>query len=57
MPPSIADEVTNIFINKLSPTIIPCTSYGVPRPAVHWLKDGIRLPAVGESYKILSSGN
>lgn len=57
VPPSIADEVTNIFINKFSSTIIPCTTYGVPQPVVHWLKDGIRLPAVGESYKILSSGN
>ncbi|XP_040215726.1 hemicentin-1 isoform X1 [Rana temporaria] len=57
VPPSIADEVTNIFINKLSSSIIPCTTYGVPQPVVHWLKDGIRLPAVGESYKILSSGS
>ncbi|KAM5147900.1 hemicentin-1 [Mantella aurantiaca] len=56
VPPSIADEVTHIFINKLSSTIIPCTTHGVPQPAVHWLKDGIRLPAVGESYKMLSSG-
>ncbi|XP_018408468.1 PREDICTED: hemicentin-1 [Nanorana parkeri] len=57
VPPSIADEVTNIFISKLSPAIIPCTTYGVPQPAVHWIKDGIRLTAVGESYKILSSGS
>nr|DBA18217.1 TPA: hypothetical protein GDO54_016492 [Pyxicephalus adspersus] len=57
VPPSIADEVTNIFINKLSSTIIPCTTYGVPQPAVHWLKNGMHLPDIGESYKILNSGS
>ncbi|XP_063796284.1 hemicentin-1 isoform X2 [Pseudophryne corroboree] len=57
VPSSIADEVSNIFVNKLSSAIIPCTTYGVPQPAVHWLKDGINLPPKGDSYKTLASGS
>ncbi|XP_073439014.1 hemicentin-1 [Dendrobates tinctorius] len=57
VPPSIADEVTNIFVSKSSSAIIPCTVYGVPRPRVHWSKDGINLPAEGENYKTLVSGS
>ncbi|KAG9483371.1 hypothetical protein GDO78_009341 [Eleutherodactylus coqui] len=57
VPPSIADEVTNIFVSKSSSAIIPCTVYGVPHPMVYWSKDGIHLPAEGESYKTLASGS
>ncbi|XP_068096243.1 hemicentin-1 isoform X2 [Hyperolius riggenbachi] len=57
VPPTIADEVTNIFVNKLSSAIIPCTTYGVPQPTVYWFKDGLRLPAKGGSYKTLISGS
>ncbi|XP_075038771.1 hemicentin-1 [Mixophyes fleayi] len=57
VPSSIADEVSNIFVNKLSSAIIPCTTYGVPQPTVHWLKDGTHLPANGDSYKTLESGS
>ncbi|KAM3915384.1 hemicentin-1 [Leptodactylus fuscus] len=57
VPPSIADEVTNIFVSKSSSAVIPCTVYGVPHPVVHWSKDGIHLPAEGESYKTLASGS
>ncbi|XP_056379622.1 hemicentin-1 isoform X2 [Hyla sarda] len=57
VPPSIADEVTNIYVSKSSSAILPCTVYGVPHPAVHWSKDGKPLPAVGERYKTLASGS
>ncbi|XP_075689566.1 hemicentin-1 [Rhinoderma darwinii] len=57
VPPSIADEVTNMFVSKSSPAIIPCTVYGVPHPMVYWSKDGIHLPAEGQSYKTLASGS
>ncbi|CAH2311914.1 hemicentin-1 isoform X2 [Pelobates cultripes] len=57
VPPSIADEVTNIFVTKLSPALLPCTVSGVPHPSIHWLKDGVRLPARGTTHRILSSGS
>ncbi|KAG8556198.1 hypothetical protein GDO81_017962 [Engystomops pustulosus] len=57
VPPSIADEVTNIFVSKSSSAVIPCTVYGVPHPTVQWLKDGIRLPTEGDGYKTLASGS
>ncbi|XP_040264776.1 hemicentin-1 isoform X1 [Bufo bufo] len=57
VPPSIADEVTNIFVSKSSTALLPCTVYGVPHPAVYWSKDGIFLPAEEESFRILASGS
>ncbi|MEE6496324.1 hypothetical protein FKM82_002300 [Ascaphus truei] len=56
VPPSIADEVTNIFVTNLSPAVIPCTVSGVPSPSIHWLKDGTNLPPKDDTYRILSSG-
>ncbi|KAM9324527.1 hemicentin-1 [Gastrophryne carolinensis] len=56
VPPSVADEVTNIFVNKLSSAVIPCTTYGVPQPTVSWLKDGVPLSPKGEGYKTSLSG-
>ncbi|XP_053325662.1 hemicentin-1 [Spea bombifrons] len=57
VPPSIADEVTNIFVTKLFPALIPCTASGVPYPSIHWLKDGVHLPTEEATYRILSSGS
>ncbi|NXV13679.1 HMCN1 protein, partial [Cepphus grylle] len=41
VPPSIADEATDLLVTKLSPVVISCTASGVPVPSVHWTKNGI----------------
>uniref|UniRef100_A0A8C3GM35 Hemicentin 1 n=1 Tax=Cairina moschata TaxID=8855 RepID=A0A8C3GM35_CAIMO len=56
VPPSIADEATDVLVTKLSPVIISCTASGVPTPSVHWTKNGIKLIPRGDGYRILSSG-
>ncbi|XP_060630493.2 hemicentin-1 isoform X1 [Anolis sagrei] len=56
VPPSLADEATDILVTKLSPVVIPCTASGVPTPTIHWTKNGIRLLPRGNGYRILSSG-
>ncbi|XP_063154493.1 hemicentin-1 [Candoia aspera] len=56
VPPSIADEVTDLLVTKSSPIIIPCTASGVPMPTIHWTKNGIKLPSRGNGFRILSSG-
>uniref|UniRef100_A0A8B9ER49 Hemicentin-1 n=1 Tax=Anser cygnoides TaxID=8845 RepID=A0A8B9ER49_ANSCY len=56
VPPSIADEATDVLVTKLSPVVISCTASGVPIPSVHWTKNGIKLLPRGDGYRILSSG-
>ncbi|KAM4629779.1 hemicentin-1 [Polymixia lowei] len=57
VPPSIADEPTELVVTKLSPVVIGCTASGVPEPSLHWSKDGMKLPQQGRGYSILSSGH
>ncbi|NXC61674.1 HMCN1 protein, partial [Aleadryas rufinucha] len=56
VPPSIADEATELLVTKLSPVVVSCTASGVPVPSVHWTKNGIKLLPRGDGYRILSSG-
>eukprot|EP00071_Canis_lupus_P006937 XP_005622503.1 hemicentin-1 isoform X3 [Canis lupus familiaris] len=56
VPPSIADEPTDLLVTKHAPTIITCTASGVPFPSIHWTKNGIRLLPREDGYRILSSG-
>uniref|UniRef100_A0A8C3N479 Hemicentin-1 n=1 Tax=Geospiza parvula TaxID=87175 RepID=A0A8C3N479_GEOPR len=48
VPPSIADEATELLVTKLSPVVISCTASGVPLPSVHWTKNGIKLLPRGD---------
>ncbi|NXT68617.1 HMCN1 protein, partial [Chaetops frenatus] len=41
VPPSIADEATELVVTKLSPVVVSCTASGVPSPSVHWTKNGM----------------
>ncbi|XP_030626728.1 hemicentin-1 [Chanos chanos] len=56
VPPSIADEATELVVSRLSPVVIGCTASGVPDPVLHWSKDGQRLLKSGKGFKILPSG-
>ncbi|XP_068809626.1 hemicentin-1 isoform X3 [Struthio camelus] len=56
VPPSIADEATDLLVTKLSPVVISCTASGIPVPSVHWAKNGMKLLPRGDGYRILSSG-
>ncbi len=56
VPPSIADEPTDLVVTRLSPVVIACTASGVPEPTIHWNKDGMKLPKEGQGYSILPTG-
>ncbi|XP_029988074.1 hemicentin-1 [Sphaeramia orbicularis] len=56
VPPSIADEPTELVVTRLSPVVIACTASGVPEPTIHWSKDGMRLQKEGQGYSILPTG-
>ncbi|XP_041648005.1 hemicentin-1 [Cheilinus undulatus] len=56
VPPSIADEPTELVVTRLSPVVIACTASGVPEPTIHWSKDGRKLSIVGHGYSILPTG-
>ncbi|XP_031169752.1 hemicentin-1 isoform X2 [Sander lucioperca] len=56
VPPSIADEPTELVVTRLSPVVIACTASGVPVPTIHWSKDGMKLPKEGQGYSILPTG-
>ncbi|XP_051803642.1 hemicentin-1 [Acanthochromis polyacanthus] len=56
VPPSIADEPTDLVVTRLSPVVIACTASGVPEPTIHWSKDGMKLPKTGRGYSILPTG-
>uniref|UniRef100_A0A3B4Z1V9 Hemicentin-1 n=1 Tax=Stegastes partitus TaxID=144197 RepID=A0A3B4Z1V9_9TELE len=56
VPPSIADEPTELVVTRLSPVVIACTASGVPEPTIHWSKDGMKLHQTGPGYSILPTG-
>uniref|UniRef100_A0A4W6D352 Hemicentin-1 n=1 Tax=Lates calcarifer TaxID=8187 RepID=A0A4W6D352_LATCA len=56
VPPSIADEPTELTVTRLSPVVIACTASGVPEPTIHWSKDGMKLHTQGQGYSILPTG-
>ncbi|TKS74334.1 Hemicentin-1 Fibulin-6 [Collichthys lucidus] len=56
VPPSIADESTELVVTRLSPVVIACTASGVPEPTIHWSKDGMKLPKEGQGYSLLPTG-
>ncbi|KAJ0032742.1 hypothetical protein NQD34_002823 [Periophthalmus magnuspinnatus] len=56
VPPSIADEPTELVVTRLSPVVIACTASGVPEPTIHWSKDGKKLSQDGRGYSILPTG-
>ncbi|KAK2908097.1 hemicentin-1 isoform X2 [Channa argus] len=57
VPPSIADEATELTVTRLSPVVISCTASGIPEPTIHWSKDGLKLSKEEQGYSILSTGS
>ncbi|NWS40494.1 HMCN1 protein, partial [Probosciger aterrimus] len=40
VPPTIADDFTDVVVTRLSPAVLTCYASGVPPPAVSWSKEG-----------------
>ncbi|XP_068771088.1 hemicentin-2 [Struthio camelus] len=56
VPPTIADDLTDVVVTRLSPAVLTCYASGVPPPAVSWSKEGAQLGSRGGGYRILPSG-
>ncbi|KAM8995979.1 hemicentin-2 isoform 2-T2 [Ara ararauna] len=56
VPPTIADDLTDVVVTRLSPAVLTCYTSGVPAPAVSWSKEGARLGSRGGGYRILPTG-
>ncbi|NXP11725.1 HMCN2 protein, partial [Thinocorus orbignyianus] len=40
VPPTIADDLTDVVVTRLSPAVLTCYASGVPPPKVSWSKEG-----------------
>lgn len=55
-PPTIADDLTDVAVTRLSPAVLTCYASGVPPPMVRWSKDGAQLGSRGGGYHVLPTG-
>ncbi|GAB0198482.1 hemicentin-2 [Grus japonensis] len=53
VPPTIADDLTDVVVNRLSPAVLTCYASGVPPPMVLWSKEGAQLGSRGGGYRVL----
>ncbi|XP_062447296.1 hemicentin-2 [Rhea pennata] len=56
VPPTIADDLADVVVARLSPAVLTCYASGVPPPAVSWSKDGAQLGRRGGGYRVLPTG-
>lgn len=56
VPPTIADDLTDVTVTQLSPVVLTCYASGVPPPMVSWSKEGAQLGSRGGGYRVLPTG-
>ncbi|XP_042642365.1 hemicentin-2 [Tyto alba] len=56
VPPTIANDLMDVVVTRLSPAVLTCYASGVPPPVVSWSKDGAQLGSRGGGYRILPTG-
>ncbi|XP_074968536.1 hemicentin-2 [Phalacrocorax aristotelis] len=56
VPPTIADDLTDVVVTRLSPAVLTCYASGVPPPMVSWSKEGAQLGRRGGGYRVLPTG-
>ncbi|KAM6237533.1 hemicentin-2 [Spheniscus humboldti] len=56
VPPTIADDLTDVVVTRLSPAVLTCYTSGVPPPMVSWSKEGAQLGSRGGGYHVLPTG-
>ncbi|KAM9370790.1 LOW QUALITY PROTEIN: hemicentin-2 [Phaethornis superciliosus] len=56
VPPTIADDLRDVVVTRLSPAILTCYASGVPPPTLSWSKEGAPLGSQGGGYHLLPTG-
>ncbi|XP_010139814.1 PREDICTED: hemicentin-2-like, partial [Buceros rhinoceros silvestris] len=56
VPPTIANDLTDVVVARLSPAVLTCYASGVPPPTVSWSKEGAQLGSRGGGYHVLPTG-
>ncbi|CAM9699604.1 unnamed protein product [Bubo scandiacus] len=54
--PTIANDLMDVVVTRLSPAVLTCYASGVPPPTVSWSKEGAQLGSRGVGYRVLPTG-